>query len=705
MMTTEATALLAKAHTIAYRPDIDGLRCFAVIPVVIYHAYPSAVPGGFTGVDIFFVISGFLISSILLKDAATNTFSYGEFYARRIRRIFPALLLVMAFSIVVGCCIYLVSPLRTMAATLWAGAIFGANIEILSRHQDYFRPSTKENPLLHLWSLGVEEQFYIFWPLVISAVVALPPRLAVALQLIIIVLSFALNIGMLGFEGDNSWSFYFPLCRFWQMAIGGLLAYAHRPSAPPLLSINSAALSGVGVGFILYGFVALNEEMAFPGVYALYPTLGAAAIIHAGPAAPVNAGVLSKPFAVFVGKVSYGIYLWHWPLLVFTKARYSDDVFRPWFLAPYLLLFYSFGLSVLTQWFLEDKIRRRRSLLVVPLLVCGMVGMLVMGVALDSHASTFSVLVQVASTAPVAASATVTTDNGVPNMSRPPQLAEPTVAKLLAADDDWDPNPGYIPLRPDSPFGYYDYAWQLNPGNYDNLIIVLGDSHAEMLRPRFKLLLDEAVAAMAPFPTMVFLTVGGNPPLGCFRDHDAHVGTVLKMQPKVVLYSTDWPQFIRPGGTDAHGDNPPCCRAGYHDDCSYQSWVDAQTLVNNFRDEMLLFKALGIKVFAATMNPEGAPFHYNNMLQGGAVVATAPVRLSEYRRQHGRLIAMVEKAIVEANATKIDYADNQCYEDLCQVVSMARGEPVMKDNDHFRPYYAKYYLSVVDQVVAAAKTT
>ncbi|KAF0708340.1 hypothetical protein As57867_006364, partial [Aphanomyces stellatus] len=187
-------------HSITYRPDIDGLRALAVIPVVIFHAYPELLPGGFIGVDIFFVISGFLISSILYKEHAKGKFTYADFYARRIRRIFPALILVLGFTLVLGCLWLLAKPLKTMAATLVAGGLFSANLQLLSYEEGYFDASIKENPLLHLWSLGVEEQFYILWPMFVAFVVRLPPRQAIFSLVCFCCVSFAINIALLNYD-------------------------------------------------------------------------------------------------------------------------------------------------------------------------------------------------------------------------------------------------------------------------------------------------------------------------------------------------------------------------------------------------------------------------------------------------------------------------------------------------------------------------
>lgn len=260
---------------VTYRPDIDGLRALAIIPVVIFHAYPELLKGGFIGVDIFFVISGYLISGILIKECSLGSFSYTNFYARRIRRVFPALIIVLTTTLIIGCAWLMAKPLQLMARTLFAGTIFGANIQLLTVSQGYFEPSVKRNPLLHLWSLGVEEQFYIFWPIFVAIVSRLSFRNGIVAQSIIILASFICNISFLGFQGANKYSFYFPLSRFWQMAIGGLLSYLnfHSIKIDQIAFWYADILSAIGLLFVILGLIFINEDNDFPGYWALLPWL------------------------------------------------------------------------------------------------------------------------------------------------------------------------------------------------------------------------------------------------------------------------------------------------------------------------------------------------------------------------------------------------------------------------------------------------
>lgn len=212
----------------AYRLDVDGLRALAVIAVVLFHAWPNTFIGGFTGVDVFFVISGFVISGIVFRQYMTGSFSYVDFYSRRVKRIFPALVLVMLVVVALGCYVLFENELRAMAHTLVAGMLFSANLQVLNMEQGYFDPAMTSNPLLHLWSLGVEEQFYFVWPFI--ALLAIRYRSSgYALLALVAAFSFSLNVHIVATNAKMA--FYFPLCRFWQMATGGFLAYMSLP--PP----------------------------------------------------------------------------------------------------------------------------------------------------------------------------------------------------------------------------------------------------------------------------------------------------------------------------------------------------------------------------------------------------------------------------------------------------------------------------------------
>ena len=293
----------AGAQEIPYRADIDGLRAIAVLAVIGFHANPAAVPGGFVGVDIFFVVSGFLITSLILTKLRDGSFSFMEFYARRIRRLFPALVVVLLATWILGWFILPPTEYAALGRHTLAGAAFAANILSYSE-VGYFDVPAAAKPLLHLWSLGVEEQFYIVFP---ALLLLLWRYRAIGLSLALIgIVSFALNIALV--RHHPAFTFYLPLTRFWEFMAGGLLAcsYLLRESfrLPTRFELSGPrwrdVAAATGLLLIVAG-LALTSEECFPGWWAVLPVGGTFLIIAAGPQAWLNRTALAHPKLVFVG--------------------------------------------------------------------------------------------------------------------------------------------------------------------------------------------------------------------------------------------------------------------------------------------------------------------------------------------------------------------------------------------------------------------
>lgn len=357
-----------------YRPDIDGLRAVAVLAVVAYHAFPRWVPGGFVGVDVFFVISGYLISGIILRALSEGRFSFAGFYARRIRRIFPALFVVLLAVWVGGWFVLFADDYITLGRHIAAGVAFVSNL-ILWNEAGYFDDAADTKPLLHLWSLGVEEQFYLAWPLLLFLAWKLrirPLWFTVALT----AGSFLLNVWQI--RVDLVGTFYSPLTRLWELLVGGALAclsfekYIVWPRARHLVAAAGLVLIGTAV-------TVLDDNRLFPGLWALLPTVGAFLVIAAGPDAWMNRAVLSRRAMVWIGLVSYPLYLWHWPLLSFARIASGETPPASTRVAVVLL---AVALSWLTYRWLETPVRHGtlRSF-VVPALCSAMTGVLAIGLA------------------------------------------------------------------------------------------------------------------------------------------------------------------------------------------------------------------------------------------------------------------------------------------------------------------------------------
>jgi peptidoglycan/LPS O-acetylase OafA/YrhL len=347
-----------------YRPDIDGLRAIAVMLVVNFHAFPDAMPGGFIGVDIFFVISGFLITGIVARELEQRRFSLVAFYARRIRRIFPALIVVLGATLVLGWLWMLPAAYAQLSSDVFASAAFFANIALLLQ-SGYFDVESARKPLLHLWSLGIEEQFYLFWPLLLMLAARL--RLSIlAVALAIGLASFVLNVALIG--SNPVATFYLPFTRAWELLAGAALACGWSRISQTESASNLRAAAGLAL--IAVAAVVLTTRSAFPGWWALLPVAGGTLLLSAPAAWGCRHLLASRPM-VWIGLISYPLYLWHWPLLVF----FAIIKFEPLnLLERESIALLSALLAWLTYWLVESPLRfGRPSALKIAGLCAGMV--------------------------------------------------------------------------------------------------------------------------------------------------------------------------------------------------------------------------------------------------------------------------------------------------------------------------------------------
>lgn len=352
---------ISSYSNLKYRPDIDGLRALAVLAVVAYHASPLQIKGGFIGVDIFFVISGFLISTVILQNMQNDSFSFLEFYSRRIKRIFPALLLVLVACFLFGWIGLYSDEYQQLGKHIVGGSGFLSNF-LLWQESGYFDNSAESKPLLHLWSLGIEEQFYIICPFLLWF--CWKQRLSPLIPILFLfVISFVLNL--IGIHKDSVGAFFSPQTRFWELLIGVVLAYQklYGFNIKPVLKLKTeinfpyvhSFISFLGLGLIVFGFLFISKERGFPGVWALFPTLGAAMIIGAGSQAWLNKNIFSNKILVWFGLISFPLYLWHWPVLSFIHTiNNGNDASR---MVRLLAVLSSILLAWLTYKLIEKPIR------------------------------------------------------------------------------------------------------------------------------------------------------------------------------------------------------------------------------------------------------------------------------------------------------------------------------------------------------------
>jgi peptidoglycan/LPS O-acetylase OafA/YrhL len=517
-----------------HRPHIDGLRGVAVIAVLCFHAFPTAFPGGSVGVDIFFVISGFLISNILFADfsAPTSRVSsvMSNFYFRRARRIFPALIIVLIACYGLGFVLLLPSEFANLAAKMVASTGFYLNF-LLSGHENYFSESPSSNPLLHLWSLAVEEQFYLVWPLTIW--ILMRSRIKI-LPFVVFLAAFSYCWNAQKFAGTGADSFYLPQMRMWEILIGAISAVlfpmipkasssnftngraamgaAQNPRRLLSASLVAHGLSILGIALIAAGFIWIKRDEDLPNKWTLLPTVGAACIVCSSGSALINRWILSRRILVWVGLISYPLYLWHWPLLVF--AQISSD--HPTTLFQRLsILAASVVLASLTYLLVEKPIRKGGKLAHKAVILTSVMALVAALGYITKRAYGF----------PSRYPALI---NEISLYKYNPAVALRVGTYFLMGDQDEtnfkkDPNE-ILSTRPTI------YLW--------------GDSHAAVLYPglnevygkRFNIV-QRTTAKTAPFMADYF-----NP--GGARQINEYVLTsIIRDKPEYVMLEADWPEY------------------------------------------------------------------------------------------------------------------------------------------------------------------
>jgi len=611
---------MASGPSHAYRPDVDGLRAVAVLAVLAYHAFPSVLPGGFAGVDVFFVISGYLITGIIVDDLERGRFTYRNFYWRRIRRIFPALILVLAACLALGWLVLLPDEYAQLGKHVAAGAGFVSNIA-LWREAGYFDSAAELKPLLHLWSLGVEEQYYLVWPLLLLLF-----RRHMGWMIVVLgAASFALNIWMV--HTHPTAAFYLPFTRFWELLAGSYLAFAVRKEG------SSRHLSILGMGLIVLGFILLEPQKAFPGWWALLPVLGAALLIRAGPQAWVNRRVLGHPAMVFVGLISYPLYLWHWPLLTYARIVHGGEppvAFRLALLAASVLL------AWLTYRLVEKPIRFSKiSGRAVPALATAMSALLIVGIF--AFQARF-----------------------VPESASNPQLAE-----ISRASGDW----GYgaqTRFRGDSP----------------RTVLFFGDSHMEHYLPRIQRLMQ---APRAPVRTVLFKTEGGCAPVPglerrsqrCAQFVEDGFATAMTPEVDTVVIAASWVGFVG---------RPDYYRAG--DESQTPVDPSAAWVLRGFEERLARLTASGKRVVLVLSSPRGTAFDPKAAIDREWTHLTVKSGFEPAKRIQPPIDARLREIAARTGATVLDPADWLCSASSCPTAD-ADGRPLYKDESHLRASFAR----------------
>jgi peptidoglycan/LPS O-acetylase OafA/YrhL len=496
---------MSSPPSIRYRPDIDGLRAIAVLLVVNYHAFPEALPGGFIGVDIFFVISGFLITGIIARELEQQRFSLVAFYNRRIRRIFPALIVVLCAALVLGWLWMLPAAYAQLSSDVFASAAFFSNIALLLQ-SGYFDIESSKKPLLHLWSLGIEEQFYLFWPLILMLVARL--RLSfLAAASVIGLASFLLNVALIG--SDPVATFYLPFTRAWELLAGAALACGWSQISQTSRASNWRAAAGLVLIAAAAG--VLDAHSAFPGWWAVLPVAGGALLLSA-PAAWVCRTLLASPPLVWIGLISYPLYLWHWPLLAFFGIIKFGSLTL---LERELIVVLSALLAWLTYWLVESPFRFGRP---SPLKIAGLCA----GMVLIS-----------------AAGGVVVAGRGF-DSRLPPEIRE--MADVRTDSQKWRVHECLLDLSHEMTFADNCVDRGRRP-----LVFVWGDSTAGALLPGLRKAQQTRTFGIAQFTSsscipVLNADVAGTP--NCRAINDKILSLARAIRPDIVLLHSTWDRYL-----------------------------------------------------------------------------------------------------------------------------------------------------------------
>lgn len=661
-----------------YRADIDGLRAVAVLAVVIFHGFPDWLKGGFIGVDIFFVISGYLISTILLNNLESHTFSFCDFYSRRILRIFPALLIVLVACFSFGWVALLSDEYKQLGKHIAAGAGFVSNL-VLWNEAGYFDNSAETKPLLHLWSLGVEEQFYIVWPLVLWLAWKRNFNI-LTVAIIISIASFVLN---LRFVSDYPVAtFYSPLTRFWELLSGSLLAwvfiYKKDVVGERLLKVDrllesviyekrnnsggktlADVISFTGLFTLLFGFWRIDKGLAFPGAWALLPVSGALLIIAAGSDAWVNRKILSNKVVVWFGLISFPLYLWHWPLLAFARIVEGDALSLALSIGA---IFLSVALAWLTYRYVERPVRfgihdkLKVAVLVVFMATIGYVGF-----------NTYE-------------------RNGL-------EFRVSSYSKISKAAGEWQ-YPGNL-----IPFDFEGRTLLKQESFKKNVTLFVGDSNVEQYYPR----VDELIKSRPDIAnSVVFATGGGCLPVPAAPYDDARKPCVGLMENafryaknnrnvKEVVIGAQWNGYL------AHG-------AGLNGrfgigEVDYAASVFKLTA---YIDDLI---KNGKKVYLLLNIPTGKQIDPKYMVERKLRYfphvfnyKTGGVSRQLETEKYGAIQQDLKTHAESVGALVVNPLDYLCDSNKCPSLDEF-GEPIYKDEGHLRPRYVRYSAGFIDRLL------
>jgi peptidoglycan/LPS O-acetylase OafA/YrhL len=666
-------------NALAYRPDVDGLRGLAVGLVVAYHAFPRFRTGGFVGVDVFFVISGYLITLLVMSGLQTGTFSLVEFYRRRVRRIVPALLVVVTACCIFGWLLLLPSELQSLGGSVKWCALFLANL-FFAQTGGYFAPVAESNPLLHLWSLGVEEQFYLVWPVLLTLAV----KRGVTMRVLGAVIAASLGLSVWSAWYGPSPHFYNPASRAWELAVGGMLAAwqlrtARGPAADDSSShprrLGAQAISLAGLALIIVGGVCWTVDKRIPGIWSVIPTAGAALLIAAGPRAMANRWFLASRPMTSIGRISYPLYLWHWPLFSFTRIVLGHPA-QPAMAAGAIVV--AVVAAYATYRWVEAPIRYgelgRKA---VPALLAGLALLAAAGVALQARWITG-------------------------------RLSGPVVSQWDAAANDWNfSGDNHIEERT-------GFATLTVTSRRDRKALFIGDSHIQQYWPRVRRIIDEHSGSAR---SAVFVSFPAWPPLPGI-DHLYHTtnsrgyfdrAMQLAHQPDVdtVVIGAFWEfYFLGEYPPDRYAHEvygvPPLARAPLHLDSP-----STQAAFEQFQRAISTLVSSGRRVFIVLSNPTSPLFepvfpteirlsmHLPSSLGSG----NAPrIDAGPFESFAAPVLNRLRAIAAQTGAKLVDPRLALCEGMICPAAD-PKGMPLYLDSNHLNGFNARERASFVDEMM------
>jgi len=650
------------AHAITYRPDIDGLRAVAVGLVVLFHAWPKWLRSGFIGVDVFFVISGFLITSIILKDLKRREFTIRGFYVRRIRRIFPALITVVLATLAFGWYVLLRQEFNQLGKHIAAAAAFLSNL-VLWSEAGYWDNESVTKPLLHLWSLGVEEQFYLVWPVMLA--LCFRVRFGI-LAFLALTLTGSFLYGLYATFNHPAEAYFSPVSRFWELASGGLVAYA-MTKRNPLLPMPWL-VSAIGLVLLALGAVFIKGQADFPGAWALLPVLGTCALIAAGNTSFINRRLLGNRLMVKIGLVSYPFYLWHWPLLSF---GYIIEGEKPHPAMKAALVLAALALAFLTYHLIERPVQkapnRRRAIqgLVVAMACFGVLGMMVNSGLLHER------------------------------------MQATGVARYMGALNDLGfPDPAMKPLR------YHGSLFQQLAGQGRGTTVLIGDSVMEQYAP----LVSEGLRdARFDRSSVIFATQGGCPPIeGAVRlprlrypTCTTSVGDAYRLAASkdvdTVVIAASWYGYFADWQVDVQmpvGDSLQ----------TFPARTAQQAAYATLEQSIARLVGAGKRVYLILQPPSGNLFDPRSMITGSRFgemkprTDMEPFRVDRFYKDNAAPRQRLLQIARATGAIPIDPVDTICKDGICPTVNTA-GEPIYTDPVHMRPFYVRSKVRYLDQAL------